>query len=206
MAHYGMLIDVRTCAGCAACVMACKYQNATPHGMYWCKVIFGEKGTYPNSVQTAIPMGCMHCTNAPCVKACPTGASHYDEFGNVQVNYDRCIGCRMCMAACPYSARTFNWAAPGENPYFEGFEPTPYEQLRAAEHPKGVVEKCVFCTDRVATGKEPACVQTCITRCRTFGDLDDQNSELNRKIRELGARPLMEELGTKPSVYYAGLD
>lgn len=205
MTHYGMLIDAATCAGCNACTMACKYQNATPHGMYWCKVLMGEYGTYPNSGQTVLPISCQHCTNAPCVRACPTGASHYDENGNVQVDYDKCIGCRNCMAACPYEARSCNWADPTEHPYYEGFEQTPYEQLRAAEHPQGVVEKCVMCHGRTAEGKDPACVQTCITKSRWFGDLDDPDSEICKKIAELNAKPLMPELGTNPSVFYAGL-
>lgn len=206
MTHYGMLIDASTCCGCSACAFACKYQNATPQGMYWCKVVHGEEGTYPNVRQTVLPIGCQHCTNAPCVRACPTGASHYDENGNVQVDYDKCIGCRMCMAACPYDARSFNWGDPADNPYYEGFEQTPYEQMRRAEHPVGVVEKCVMCKGRVEAGKEPSCVQTCITKSRWFGDLDDPDSEINRKIRELDARPLLEEYGTEPSVFYAGLD
>ena len=71
MTHYGMLIDAGTCAGCNACTMACKYQNATPHGTYWCKVLSGERGTYPNAVQTVLPMSCQHCSNAPCVRVCP---------------------------------------------------------------------------------------------------------------------------------------
>ena len=170
--------------------------------MYWCKVLKGEYGTYPNSGQTVLPMGCMHCQNAPCVQACPTGASYYKEDGTVQIDYDKCIGCRMCMNACPYNAREYHAESQEKKPYYEGFEMTPYEQMRESEHPVGVVEKCVMCTDRVAAGEQPACVQTCITRCRIFGDLDDPGSELNQKIAELGAKPLLEELGTKPSVYY----
>ena len=202
MTHYGMLIDVATCAGCNACTMACKYQNATPHGMYWCKVLMGEYGTYPNSGQTVLPISCQHCTNAPCVRACPTGASHYDENGNVQVDYDKCIGCRNCMAACPYEARSCNWADPAEHPYYEGFEQTPYEQLRAAEHPQGVVEKCVMCHGRTAEGKDPACVQTCITKSRWFGDLDDPDSEISQTILNRKAWTLLENQGTRPSVHY----
>lgn len=206
MTHFGMLIDVSTCSGCSACSMACKYQNATPAGMYWTKVIHGEEGRYPDVRQTVLPIACQHCTNAPCVRVCPTGASHYDENGNVQIDYDKCIGCRMCMGACPYNVRQFNWSEPADAPYYEGYEQTPYEQLRASEHPVGVVEKCVMCTGRTAKGEDPACVQTCITKSRVFGDLDDPDSEINKKIRELKARPLMEEYGTHPSVYYAGLE
>ena len=202
MTHYGMLIDVATCAGCNACTMACKYQNATPHGMYWCKVLMGEYGTYPNSGQTVLPISCQHCTNAPCVRACPSGASHYDENGNVQVVYDKCIGCRNCLAACPYEARSCNWADPAEHPYYEGFEQTPYEQLRAAEHPQGVVEKCVMCHGRTAEGKDPACVQTCITKSRWFGDLDDPDSEISQTILNRKAWTLLENQGTRPSVHY----
>lgn len=204
MTHYGMLIDASTCCGCNACAFACKYQNATPQGMYWCRVIHGEVGEYPHVRQTVLPVSCQHCENAPCVRACPTGASHYDENGNVQVDYDKCIGCRNCVAACPYDARSCNWDDPAERRYFDGFEQTPYEQMRAAEHPHGVVEKCVMCKDRVAAGKQPACVATCITKSRWFGDLDDPDSEISRKISEMGARPLMERYGTRPSVYYVG--
>ena len=183
MTHFGMLIDVSTCSGCSACSMACKYQNATPAGMYWTKVIHGEEGRYPDVRQTVLPIACQHCTNAPCVRVCPTGASHYDENGNVQIDYDKCIGCRMCMGACPYNVRQFNWSEPADAPYYEGYEQTPYEQLRASEHPVGVVEKCVMCTGRTAEGEDPACVQTCITKSHVFGDLDDPDSEINKKIR-----------------------
>lgn len=203
--RYGMVIDLNTCAGCAACVMACKQGNATPAGEYWCGLNIWEEGKYPDARKRVMPHACMHCKNAPCVKACPTGASHYAADGTVQVDYDKCIGCRMCMGACPYNARQFNWGDPSEQSYYEGFEQTPYEAMRASEHPKGVVEKCILCSGRLEEGKQPLCVKTCITKCRTFGDLDDPNSEVSRKIKELNARPLMEDLGTEPSIYYAGL-
>ena len=204
--RYGMLIDLNTCAGCGACAMACKIQNGTPQGMYWCKVIVQESGTYPDVKKRVLPIGCMHCKNAPCVRACPTGASHYDENGTVQVNAKKCIGCRMCMGACPYGARSLNWLKQEDNPYFAGQDLTPFELAHAGEHPVGVVEKCILCKDRVAEGKDPSCVQTCITKCRTFGDLDDAYSEVSKQIRKLNARPLLEEYGTQPSVYYAGLN
>ncbi|WP_172136349.1 4Fe-4S dicluster domain-containing protein [Adlercreutzia sp. ZJ473] len=206
MAHYGMLIDLNTCVGCAACAVACKIQNGTPAEMYWCKVIYDEEGTYPHAKKRVLPVSCQHCENAPCVRACPTGASHYDENRNVQIDYDRCIGCRNCMAACPYEARSCNWDDPATNTYFKGFEQTPFETAHASKHPRGVVEKCVLCRDRVSEGKRPACVQTCITESRYFGDLDDPDSTVSKKIRELGARPLLESYGTKPALYYAGLE
>ena len=176
MTHYGMLIDVATCAGCNACTMACKYQNATPHGMYWCKVLMGEYGTYPNSGQTVLPISCQHCTNAPCVRACPTGASHYDENGNVQVDYDKCIGCRMCMAACPYGARI---------------------QIKKT----GVIEKCRFCWYEGEPGNPPRCVGTCISGARLFGDLDDPQSEICQEIARTNAQPLAGDL-TTAKIYY----
>lgn len=205
MTRYGMLIDASTCAGCDACTMACKYQNATPSGMYWCKVLKGEYGEYPNSGQTVLPIACQHCQDAPCVSACPTGASYYDENQCVQVDYEKCIGCRMCINVCPYNARSYHDVDQSATPYYEGYEMTPYEEMRASEHPIGVVEKCVMCKERTAQGEEPSCVKTCITKSRWFGDLDDPTSEINVMIKKLGAKPLMEDLGTKPSVYYAGL-
>lgn len=196
MTRYGMLIDAGTCAGCDACVMACKYQNATPSGMYWCKVIKGEYGTYPNSGQTVLPMACMHCQDAPCVNACPTGASYHDENGCVQVDYDKCIGCRMCMAACPYNARVFNWNEPVRDPDFN------YGDKDVPVRPKGVVEKCTLCKERTDRGDEPMCVVCCPTKARIYGDLDDPDSEVSRAIRERGGYVLLEEQGTRPQVHY----
>lgn len=204
--RYGMMIDIKRCVGCAACVMACKMHNGTGRGVYWCNVITREEGTYPTARIHVLPIGCMHCTNAPCVRACPTGASHYDDDGSVRVDFEKCIGCRMCLGACPYNARYFNWGKTTDNPYFEGQAPTPYEELRAPEHPVGVAEKCTRCPDLTAKGMLPACVQTCPTKARIFGDLDDPSSEVNMAIDKRGAGFLMEEYGTRLSVYYAGLD
>ena len=196
MTHFGMLIDVSTCSGCSACSMACKYQNATPAGMYWTKVIHGEEGRYPDVRQTVLPIACQHCTNAPCVRVCPTGASHYDENGNVQIDYDKCIGCRMCMAACPYNARVFNWNEPVRDPDFN------YGDKDVPVRPKGVVEKCTMCKERTDRGDEPMCVKCCLSKARIFGDLDDPDSEVSRTVRERGAKVLLEEQGTRPQVYY----
>ena len=205
-------INLRRCIGCNTCAVACKMQNNVPDGMLWnrvltegCERFDSAEGTYPNLSRTYLPLACQHCENPACERVCPTGATYKDDKGRVEIDYDKCIGCRNCMAACPYDARSCNWADPAEHPYYEGFEQTPYEQLRASEHPQGVVEKCVMCHGRTAEGKDPACVQTCITKSRWFGDLDDPDSEICKKIAELGARPLMPEYGTCPSVFYAGL-
>ena len=204
--RYGMLIDIERCVGCAGCVMACKRHNGTARGVYWCDVIIKEEGTYPNVRKRMLPIGCQHCSNAPCVRACPTGASHYDNVGNVQVDFKKCIGCRMCMGACPYHARSFNWGSTLENPHYEGQSVTVYDQVNAERHPVGVVEKCVRCTDLVVQGKKPACVQTCPAEARMFGDLDDPESDISRAIVSKKASRLMEEFGTEPSTYYVGLN
>lgn len=204
--RYGMVIDLRTCAGCAACVMACKQANATPQGVYWCNLDIWEEGTYPDARKRVLPHACMECSNAACVRICPTGASHYSDDHLVLIDQDVCIGCQLCVQACPYGARWFN----GEEaavPYFgDGFEPTPYEQARTLqEHQLGKTGKCTFCVDRIRAGKEPMCVKTCITRTRYFGDLDDPESEVATLIRDQGAVQLKPEAGTDPSVYYIGL-
>ena len=199
-------VDLDSCIGCHSCAVVCKQENNVGLGTYYNKVLtVGPSGTYPDLEMYYLPVSCQHCDNPECVSVCPTGASYKREDGIVLVDHSKCIGCRMCMGACPYDARSFNWFDSAEHPYYEGFEQTPYEQMRAAEHPVGVVEKCVMCHGRTEEGKEPACVQTCITKSRWFGDLDDPTSELCKKIEEMGARPLKPELGTKPSVYYAGL-
>ncbi len=202
--RYGMLIDLSKCIGCAACVMACKVENGTLTGVYWCNVYTKEIGKYPRVKKRTMPSACMHCTNAPCVKACPTGASYHTEEGLVLVDYDKCIGCRVCLNACPYNARHYNFTDQRKNPYYEGMEMTPFEKVKNKNHPIGKAGKCILCKDRLNDGKKPACVQTCPTQCRIFGDLDEPNSEVSIAIRNNGAKPLYAHLGTKPSVYYIG--
>jgi molybdopterin-containing oxidoreductase family iron-sulfur binding subunit len=141
----------------------------------------------------------MHCQEPPCLEVCPTGATQKREDGIVFIDADRCVGCRACMVACPYQSRYFNDQVRG---YFPGQGLTPYEEWAYAKHPPDVVEKCDFCRDRLAQGKEPACVANCMTRARYFGDLDDPQSEVSRLIREKAGYQLHPELGTDPSVYY----
>jgi len=186
--------------GCNACTVICKQHNATVPGVFWNKVITAETGKYPNSKVTFLPALCMHCENPPCVKACPTGATHQQENGIVLVDSEKCIGCRMCMVACPYSARTFNYGQ--QKSYFEGQEPTAYEQARTIEHVAGTVAKCKCGKERVEAREDPMCVSVCPTHARTFGDLDDPNSEVSKLVASRGAYQLEAELGTNPSIFY----
>lgn len=203
--RYGILIDLNTCAGCNSCTYACKIENGTLHGVYWRVVIVKEEGKYPNAKKKVLPMACMHCEDAPCVNVCPTGGSHHDEYGLVQIDHTKCVGCTLCIGACPYGVRSYNECKAENNPYFgDDFEMTPFERFKAAKHPVGKVEKCIMCKDRIMEGKEPACVMACITKCMCFGDIEDPESEISKKIKELNAKPYCEDFGTKPSVYYAG--
>ncbi len=198
--RYGMVIDLRKCVGCNACTVACKQENATPPGVFWSKVIQYEVGDYPHSHLRFLPMLCMHCQVAPCLEACPTGATYRGEGGLVLVDDALCVACRYCIMACPYEARSYNAFRPSA--YYAGQGLTEYEQLGYEQHPKGSIEKCTFCAHRLSQGKEPACVATCPSQARIFGDLDDPESEISKWVASGLARPRLEEQGTNPSVFY----
>ncbi|MBI1736484.1 MAG: 4Fe-4S dicluster domain-containing protein [Candidatus Rokubacteria bacterium] len=194
-----MAIDLQRCIGCYGCQLSCKAEHGTPPGVLFARVVKRELGTYPNTALVFLPVLCFHCTEAPCVDVCPTGASHYREGGIVDIDAEVCVGCCACMQACPYGARYYN-DGPGE--YFPGQGRTPYERQKYPAQQRHVVMKCDFCRDRVQRGLEPACVANCATRARTFGDLDDPDSEVSRVIRLRGGEQLQPELGTRPNVYY----
>lgn len=138
---------------------------------------------------------CNHCDNPPCVRACPTKATFKNEDGVVLMDFHRCIGCRFCMAACPYGARSFNWQDP--RPHIKKQNPDFPTRMR------GVVEKCNFCAERLAIGKVPACVNaTGNTKAMIFGDLNDPNSEISRVLRSRFTIQRKPALGTHPSVFY----
>ena len=178
MTRYAMVMDTRRCIGCDSCTVACKVQNNLPLDIILNPVITsGPHGSYPLLHMNHIPLLCMHCEEAPCVHACPTGASKKDDDGIIWNDFDSCIGCGACIASCPYNARHKDRAS-------------------------GVVVKCTFCRDRVGKRQEPHCVWTCHQRARIFGDLDDPDSEISQLLKSLRTERLLEGLGTEPQVYY----
>ena len=198
-------INLHRCIGCNTCAVACKMQNNVSDGMLWNRVltegsdiIDGAIGHYPNVSRAYLPVACQHCENPACLRVCPTGATYKDEVGRVEIAYDKCIGCRTCMAACPYNARVFNWNEPRRDPDFN------YGDKDVPVRTKGVVEKCTMCKERTDRGDEPMCVVCCPTKARIWGDVDDPASDVARIIREQRTHVLLEEQGTRPQVHYQG--
>ena len=205
MAHYGMVIDTKRCVGCNACTTACKIANNVPEGIFWTRALTDggdapdtPKGTFPSVQMRYITVGCQHCENPACTKVCPVGATYKDpETGIVRQDYDKCIGCRMCIAACPYTGvRSFNWQEPAYPMDFA------VGDADAPAHQKHTVEKCTMCWHRLAKGEEPMCIRMCPERARYWGDLDDPDSEISKVLREREYMQLLPDRGTKPSVYY----
>jgi len=194
-----MVIDVKRCIGCQACTIACIQTNGNPPGVYYSKVHVSEQGRFPNTMLDYLPVLCNHCDNPSCADVCPVGATVKQADGIVTVDANKCIGCRYCQVACPYDARSFITDINAQSPKF-GF--TPYEKAMYPAHQVGTVEKCNFCKERLAEGKEPACVHTCPAGALTFGDLDDPASGVSRLILARNAQPLKPEAGTKPKVFY----
>lgn len=172
-------------------------------GLLWNRVltensdtIDGAVGTYPNLTKRYLPLFCQHCENPACMKVCPTGATYKDDMGRVEINYDKCIGCRMCMAACPYNVRMFNWSEPVRDPDFN------YGDKDVPVRGKGVMEKCTLCKERTDRGDVPMCVQNCLTGARIYGDLDDPESDVSKALLKYQCRVLLEDKGTNPQVHY----
>ena len=204
-----MVIDQSKCVGCDLCLAACHAYNDTPPNISWSRVEEVEPTADGQRVFRPVP--CQHCQDAPCVEICPVGATYHRYDGLVMMDYDKCIGCRYCQLSCPYGVRHFNWEK------FTG----PNPDVPAAGHPeierrpRGVVEKCSFCVQRIdrglATGLKPgidpdatpACVVACTYGARLFGDLNDPDSPVSVALRNNPeAYRLREELGTEPRVYY----
>ncbi|NWF53488.1 MAG: 4Fe-4S dicluster domain-containing protein [Syntrophaceae bacterium] len=176
MARYGMVIDETKCVGCHACRVACQNQNGLSAKESYNHLEEREYGAFPNYNREFIPVQCQHCDNPPCVKVCPTGASYKRTDGIVLVDKDKCIGCKYCIAACPYNVRIIK--------------------------PEGYIEKCRFCLGLLEKDDKPACVSTCMTKVRTFGDLDDPNSEVSRMIVKQRLKQFKADLNTRPRIYY----
>jgi len=179
--RYAMVIDLRKCIGCHSCSVACKTENEVPPAVWrsWVKIM--EKGNYPMVRTYALPIQCNNCENAVCAKVCPTKASYKRDDGIVMIDPHKCVGCKYCMAACPYQVRYLN-------------------PLRK------YAQKCYFCAHRVEQGLKPACVETCPAGARTFGDMNSPASEVARLLVTEPTEVLKPEAGTKPSVFYIGLD
>ena len=174
--RYAMAIDTKKCVGCSDCVVACQIENNVPIGYCRDWIVEVTTGTYPNLFMELRSERCNHCTNAPCVRCCPTTASHITDGGIVLVDEKNCIGCKACIASCPYDARFI--------------------------HPEGHIDKCTFCNHRVEKGQDPACAAVCPTKCIYFGDTDDPNSEISKLIKTRKWKTLIPEAGTQPNIYY----
>ncbi len=223
MARWGMVIDLDRCNACQACVVACQVENNIPpatredaargRAISWIRVVpfeDGEHGTRPG-VQL-VPLLCMHCDKPPCIKVCPAKATRIGAEGLVGQVYSRCIGCRYCTTACPYTVRQFNFIKPEwPKPMEAGLSPD------VSVRPRGVVEKCSFCHHRLQRARDaaraedrplregdyvPACVESCPAEAMSFGDLDDPRSIVARMSDSPRAFRLLEEIGTQPKVVY----
>ncbi len=208
MTRYVMTADLRRCVGCQTCTAACKEGNGTPPGVQWRRVLDLEFGEYPDVSRVFVPTGCQHCADPPCMEVCPTTATRQRADGIVTIDYNLCIGCGYCMAACPYDARF----KVEKQAYAFGEEATAAERTR--QHPLGVATKCTFCSNRIDAGlakgltpgrdpeATPLCVNSCISGALAFGDIEDPESPVSKLLEENRAFRMHEDLGTKPSFYY----
>lgn len=200
-----MVIDLAKCDGCGKCMEGCAKMHFIPPGKQWIKMLLmpGDGRAAPYF----FPQPCYQCDNPPCTKVCPVDATFKRDDGVVLVDNNRCIGCRFCMAACPYGARTFNWAPPADPP--EAAE-RGYSPEWGYPRKVGTVEKCDFCPEMAATGKIPPCAQVCAMDAIYYGDENEdavtcasgETLSLSKLLQDGGAYRHLEELGTKPRVYY----
>jgi len=223
MARWGMVIDLDRCTACGACMAACHQENnltavgpeeATQEdrAFHWLRMLREVSGSGTEAQVRYLPQPCFHCHKPPCVRVCPVHATYLSEEGIVGQIYARCIGCRYCMAACPYNAKVFNWYEPKWPGDLER-KANPDVSLR----PRGVVEKCTFCHHRILHAREEAslqgrplrdgdvttaCAESCPAKAIVFGDLDDPASRVSELARSPRAFRLQEDLGTEPKVFY----
>lgn len=214
--EFGYALDISRCIGCRRCVYGCVEENNPSRDpqVHWIQVLEMEeaKGVdflhsnlyydhdeVPAPDHFYLPVACQQCKNPPCVKTCPVGATWQEPDGIVVVDYNWCIGCRCCMAACPYGARHFNWGEPkipsekvNPNTHYLGNRP----------RYKSIVEKCTFCIQRVREGLYPRCVEVCPVGARKFGNLLDPDSEIRYILHHKRVLILKEELNTEPKFFY----
>jgi molybdopterin-containing oxidoreductase family iron-sulfur binding subunit len=225
---WAMLLDLRKCVGCHACTIGCISENKLPPHMKYRPVFEYEQGEYPKVTRTFLPKSCMHCDKPPCVDSCPVKGSEGATWketagvgaGIVTMNYDLCIGCKKCISACPYEARTID-----DNTFHTDGTPNPqmYETIPSYEYGRpwprnrklnvlrGVARKCHFCMHRVANGMLPQCVSTCIGRAAYFGDENDPKSLIAtvkkaHKIQLLRDGKDKNGKSTEPRLYYVSND
>ena len=211
MTRWATTADLNRCVGCQTCTAACKHANATAPGIQWRKVLDIETGEFPDVRRSFMPVGCMHCDDAPCLDVCPTLATKKRDDGIVTIDYDLCIGCAYCIMACPYQARsktTETSAAFGKGKVMR------HETLREDPERINVAQKCTFCVDRIDSGlaagltpgldadATPSCVNACIAGALAFGDIEDQDSNVSQLLAENSHFRMHEDLNTGPGIYY----
>lgn len=210
--RWAMVVDLRRCDGCAGlgvppqCTQYCIWSRVVPENQQWVEVYEPGGSEEAGELQGFMPAFCMQCQNAPCTNVCPVGATFHTPGGVVLIDQERCIGCRLCMAACPYDRRFFNWDDPVQPDFVKD---APYNVQTQVPAMRGTVMKCDFCVDRAAVGGLPYCVEGCPRGALYYGDLEEDiatNGEemvkLSRLIEEHHAFRYKEELGTEPRVWY----
>lgn len=216
-----MVIDLQKCVGCKACTVSCVAENNLPPGVVYRPVVEEEIGEFPNVRKRFTPRPCMHCDNPPCTPVCPVSATYKRPDGIVVVDYDVCIGCRYCLTACPYNARTSDFGGfygdeqADESAAMAGPAAMDYETRPNFEYgsewkrepgkhasPMGNARKCHFCVHRIENGLLPACVTTCLGGATYFGDYGDDASLVHELIGSSRMMRLKEEFGTEPKVFY----
>ena len=200
MARYGMVVDLKKCVGCNACVVTCKSEHNTPTGILQTTVLEKEMGTFPDTNRIFVPVLCNHCETPTCAEVCPTKATYQREDGMVMIDYEKCIGCCACIEHCPYHVREL--VQDSRTLYPDG--KTVFEKPVHQKILDKVVVKCDFCYHRVEKGQQPACCEVCPTKARVFGDLSDETSKVSRLIKEHNGWQMLPEKGTKPCVFYIG--